>query len=204
MVAMLNFSCDADGWWAVMWKFVIVTKMLCLFVCVEVYHHHHHHHHHDDDDVTFFGTVFWKKVTSTCNRTGSNQSDYIFISLSLNVFIGGTVDPWIILPQERARYEEQFRALQPVSGIVTGEQAKGFLLQSRLPPQILGHIWYSIPFLHAFVFSWRRIGLMLVSMYVMLSSLKTKPCDSFFRKFDLNIILLEETSLLYFVTLCHQ
>ncbi|PNF24527.1 Intersectin-1 [Cryptotermes secundus] len=55
--------------------------------------------------------------------------------------LGGAVDPWVILPQERARYEEQFRALQPVNGIVTGEQAKGFLLQSQLPPQILGHIW---------------------------------------------------------------
>jgi hypothetical protein len=32
--------------------------------------------------------------------------------------------------------------LQPVNGIVTGEQAKGFLLQSRLTPQILGQIWY--------------------------------------------------------------
>ncbi|XP_069671614.1 intersectin-1 isoform X3 [Periplaneta americana] len=55
--------------------------------------------------------------------------------------LGGTVDPWVILPRERARYEEQFRALQPVNGIVTGDQAKGFLLQSQLPPQILGQIW---------------------------------------------------------------
>ena len=57
------------------------------------------------------------------------------------MFIAGAVDPWVILPRERARYEEQFRALQPVNGIVTGEQAKGFLLQSQLPPQILGQIW---------------------------------------------------------------
>jgi hypothetical protein len=70
----------------------------------------------------------------------------------LNVSIGGAVDPWVILPQERARYEEQFRALQPVNGIVTGEQAKGFLLQSQLPPQILGHIWYDISFEHVFCF----------------------------------------------------
>ncbi|XP_046999743.1 intersectin-1 [Schistocerca americana] len=54
---------------------------------------------------------------------------------------GGPAEPWVILPHERARYEEQFRALQPVNGIVTGEQAKGFLLQSRLPPAILGQIW---------------------------------------------------------------
>jgi len=63
-------------------------------------------------------------------------------NVNILIFVGGAVDPWIILPQERTRYEEQFRALQPVNGIVTGEQAKGFLLQSRLTPQILGHIWY--------------------------------------------------------------
>nr|CAD7455483.1 unnamed protein product [Timema tahoe] len=53
----------------------------------------------------------------------------------------GSMDPWAIQPRERARYEEQFRALQPVNGIVTGDQVKGFLLQSQLPPQILGQIW---------------------------------------------------------------
>ncbi|KAK7791370.1 hypothetical protein R5R35_007909 [Gryllus longicercus] len=51
------------------------------------------------------------------------------------------VDPWVIQPRERARYEEQFKSLRPVNGIVTGEQAKGFLLQSQLPPAVLGHIW---------------------------------------------------------------
>ncbi|XP_063218277.1 intersectin-1 isoform X2 [Bacillus rossius redtenbacheri] len=51
------------------------------------------------------------------------------------------MDPWVILPRERARYEEQFRTLQPVNGVVTGDQAKGFLLQSQLPPQVLAQIW---------------------------------------------------------------
>lgn len=50
-------------------------------------------------------------------------------------------DPWVIQPRERARYLEQFQSLQPINGIVTGKQAKDFMLQSQLPPQILGQIW---------------------------------------------------------------
>nr|CAD7202293.1 unnamed protein product [Timema douglasi] len=61
--------------------------------------------------------------------------------IGLNLVCHEGMDPWAIQPRERARYEEQFRALQPVNGIVTGDQVKGFLLQSQLPPQILGHIW---------------------------------------------------------------
>lgn len=52
-----------------------------------------------------------------------------------------STDPWVILARERARYEEQFKSLKPINGIVTGEQVKGFLLQSQLPPQTLGQIW---------------------------------------------------------------
>ena len=52
------------------------------------------------------------------------------------------MDPFAILPQERARYMEQFSSLKPVGGFVSGDQAKGFLLQSQLPPMILGQIWY--------------------------------------------------------------
>ncbi|XP_033230304.1 intersectin-1 isoform X3 [Belonocnema kinseyi] len=51
------------------------------------------------------------------------------------------LDPWVIQPRERARYQEQFESLKPINGVVTGEQAKGFLLQSQLPPLILGQIW---------------------------------------------------------------
>ncbi|XP_029038941.2 intersectin-2 isoform X7 [Osmia bicornis bicornis] len=51
------------------------------------------------------------------------------------------MDPWIIQPRERARYREQFDSLKPINGVVTGEQAKEFLLQSQLPPRILGQIW---------------------------------------------------------------
>jgi len=51
------------------------------------------------------------------------------------------MDPWLVTPVERARCIEQFKVLNPIGGFVTGEQAKGFLLQSQLPPAILGQIW---------------------------------------------------------------
>ncbi|KAL6445056.1 hypothetical protein ACFW04_002162 [Cataglyphis niger] len=51
------------------------------------------------------------------------------------------IDPWVIQPRERMRYQEQFDSLKPINGIVTGEQAKGFFLRSQLPPPILGQIW---------------------------------------------------------------
>lgn len=50
-------------------------------------------------------------------------------------------DPFVIMPRERAKYIEQFKSLKPVNEIVTGQQARGFFLQSQLPPQILGEIW---------------------------------------------------------------
>ncbi|XP_058980761.1 intersectin-1 isoform X2 [Musca domestica] len=50
-------------------------------------------------------------------------------------------DPWIITQREKLKYVEQFKALQPQNGFVTGGQAKGFFLQSQLPPLILGQIW---------------------------------------------------------------
>ncbi|RXG67148.1 Intersectin-1 [Armadillidium vulgare] len=50
-------------------------------------------------------------------------------------------DPWIITPLERKKHDEQFKSLGPINGFITGEQAKGFFLQSRLPPQVLGVIW---------------------------------------------------------------
>jgi len=55
-------------------------------------------------------------------------------------------DPWAITPKERERFEMQFRGLNPISGHITGDQAKGFLLQSQLPPMVLGQIWYNSTF----------------------------------------------------------
>lgn len=51
------------------------------------------------------------------------------------------IDPWVITPRERAKYLEQFRALNPLNEIVTGAQAREFFLQSQLPPLTLGEIW---------------------------------------------------------------
>ncbi|XP_011350007.2 intersectin-2 isoform X6 [Ooceraea biroi] len=50
-------------------------------------------------------------------------------------------DPWVIQPRERMRYQEQFVSLNPINGVVTGDQAKGFLLRSQLQPAVLGQIW---------------------------------------------------------------
>ena len=51
------------------------------------------------------------------------------------------MDVFVILPLEVVRYKEQFNSLKPAGGFVNGDQAKGFLLQSQLPPAILGQIW---------------------------------------------------------------
>ncbi|XP_050682373.1 intersectin-2 [Leptidea sinapis] len=50
-------------------------------------------------------------------------------------------DPWLIQPHEHAKFAEHFRNLGPVNGTLNGEQAKRFMLQSQLPPPILGQIW---------------------------------------------------------------
>ncbi|XP_066254448.1 intersectin-1 isoform X2 [Euwallacea similis] len=52
-----------------------------------------------------------------------------------------STDPWVIVARERAKYEEHFKSLKPNNGVITGDQAKGFLLQSQLPPLVLGQIW---------------------------------------------------------------
>ena len=72
------------------------------------------------------------------------QPKYIFnIIILVMLSAAGTPssDPWVIVPRERIRYEEQFRSIKPSNGIITGDQAKGFYLQSQLPPLVLGQIW---------------------------------------------------------------
>jgi hypothetical protein len=51
------------------------------------------------------------------------------------------MDPFVVTTKEKLRFEQQFNALGPVNGIVTGVQAKGFLLKSGLSPYVLGQIW---------------------------------------------------------------
>ncbi|CAK1547913.1 unnamed protein product [Leptosia nina] len=50
-------------------------------------------------------------------------------------------DPWMIQPHEHIKFGELFRSTGPVNGVLTGEVAKRFMLQSRLPPPVLGQIW---------------------------------------------------------------
>ncbi|XP_075990060.1 dynamin associated protein 160 [Anticarsia gemmatalis] len=50
-------------------------------------------------------------------------------------------DPWMIQPHEHVKFAEHFRNLGPVNGCLSGEQAKRFMLQSQLPPPVLGQIW---------------------------------------------------------------
>lgn len=50
-------------------------------------------------------------------------------------------DPFLVTTKEKLRFEQQFNALGPINGFVTGAQAKGFFLKSGLSPLILGQIW---------------------------------------------------------------
>lgn len=55
--------------------------------------------------------------------------------------MSAAVDPFVITSRERAKYIEQFKSLKPINEVVTGQQARGFFLQSQLPPAVLGEIW---------------------------------------------------------------
>lgn len=55
--------------------------------------------------------------------------------------MSAAADPFVITTRERAKYLEQFKALKPINDIITGQQARGFFLQSQLPPAVLGEIW---------------------------------------------------------------
>ncbi|XP_052832888.1 epidermal growth factor receptor substrate 15-like 1, partial [Octopus bimaculoides] len=48
---------------------------------------------------------------------------------------------WVILPPEKAKYDKLFDSLQPVNGLASGDKVKPVLLNSKLPVDILGHIW---------------------------------------------------------------
>ncbi|KAJ8314820.1 hypothetical protein KUTeg_006970 [Tegillarca granosa] len=53
----------------------------------------------------------------------------------------GGGDPWRISGEDRVKHDSQFFQLKPVNGFVTGEQARGFFMQSGLPTAVLGQIW---------------------------------------------------------------
>lgn len=54
---------------------------------------------------------------------------------------GGGLDVWAITVEERAKHDQQFHSLKPISGFITGDQARNFFFQSGLPQPVLAQIW---------------------------------------------------------------
>ncbi|CAH3182444.1 unnamed protein product [Porites lobata] len=48
---------------------------------------------------------------------------------------------WVVTSEDRTKHEATFQSLNPISGFLTGEQAKKYFLKSNLPPMVLGQIW---------------------------------------------------------------
>ncbi|KAM9315865.1 intersectin-2 [Gastrophryne carolinensis] len=55
--------------------------------------------------------------------------------------LNGGPNMWAITAEERAKHDKQFASLNPIAGLITGDQAKSFFLQSSLPPAVLAEIW---------------------------------------------------------------
>uniref|UniRef100_A0A8D2Q7F7 Intersectin 1 n=1 Tax=Varanus komodoensis TaxID=61221 RepID=A0A8D2Q7F7_VARKO len=51
------------------------------------------------------------------------------------------LDIWAITVEERAKHDQQFHSLKPISGFITGDQARNFFFQSGLPQPVLAQIW---------------------------------------------------------------
>ncbi len=53
------------------------------------------------------------------------------------------MENWSVTHEERKVFENQFLSLKPstADGTISGENAKGFFVQSGLPPNILAFIW---------------------------------------------------------------
>lgn len=60
---------------------------------------------------------------------------------ALDVLFSLIMDPWKILPDDQARYDQQFLQLNPVDGFITGQQARDFLLKANLPHPVLAKVW---------------------------------------------------------------
>jgi len=73
--------------------------------------------------------------------------------------VGGTASPFAVLkvggadersvfqaqwlvPPDQSEYEAEFKALGPVKGMITGQQAKEQMIKSRLPSNVLHSIWH--------------------------------------------------------------
>ncbi|CAD5227122.1 unnamed protein product [Bursaphelenchus xylophilus] len=50
-------------------------------------------------------------------------------------------NPWVVTSLEFQQNEIQFITLKPTDGFLNGEQARGFMLKSGLPPNVLAQVW---------------------------------------------------------------
>uniref|UniRef100_UPI00398E3F97 intersectin-2-like isoform X3 n=1 Tax=Pristiophorus japonicus TaxID=55135 RepID=UPI00398E3F97 len=55
--------------------------------------------------------------------------------------MNGGPNMWAITSEERAKHDQQFLSLKPLGGLLSGDQARTFLLQSGLPKLVLAEIW---------------------------------------------------------------
>uniref|UniRef100_A0A669QRQ4 Intersectin-1 n=1 Tax=Phasianus colchicus TaxID=9054 RepID=A0A669QRQ4_PHACC len=61
--------------------------------------------------------------------------------LSTHFQFTSNLDIWAITVEERAKHDQQFHSLKPISGFITGDQARNFFFQSGLPQPVLAQIW---------------------------------------------------------------
>lgn len=81
------------------------------------------------------------------------------------------------------RYQEQFDSLKPINGIVTGEQAKGFLLRSQLQPAVLGQIWQVLRPVERCIITFSKILLSNLFLILLRRALSDTDADG---KMDIN------------------
>ncbi|XP_051879995.1 intersectin-2b isoform X5 [Pristis pectinata] len=55
--------------------------------------------------------------------------------------MNGGPNMWAITSEERIKHDQQFISLKPLGGLLSGEQARTFFLQSGLPKLVLAEIW---------------------------------------------------------------
>ncbi|VDK85547.1 unnamed protein product [Dibothriocephalus latus] len=48
---------------------------------------------------------------------------------------------WVITLDDRKKHDDRFQSLRPINGYITGEQARNFFTQSKLPNAVLAQIW---------------------------------------------------------------
>ncbi|XP_072355208.1 intersectin-2-like isoform X3 [Scyliorhinus torazame] len=55
--------------------------------------------------------------------------------------MNGGPNMWAITSDERVKHDQQFLSLKPLGGLLSGDQARNFFLQSGLPKVVLAEIW---------------------------------------------------------------